>query len=57
VAVVSGEVGRVADIPPGHRMFEVESRGETLLLWGDIVHVAAVQFADPTVMIAYDVDN
>jgi glyoxylase-like metal-dependent hydrolase (beta-lactamase superfamily II) len=41
---------------PGHTMFEVESKGEKILLWGDIVHVAAVQFADPTVTIAYDVD-
>ncbi|MDR6413227.1 UNVERIFIED_ORG: hypothetical protein ABIC62_006659 [Burkholderia sp. 1595] len=37
-------------------MYEVESRGEKLLLWGDIVHVAAVQFADPGVTIGYDVD-
>ncbi|OHV26999.1 hypothetical protein BBJ66_03125 [Rhizobium sp. RSm-3] len=28
-----------------------------LPLWGDIVHVAAVQFADPTVTIGYDVDQ
>ncbi|MBB2671464.1 UNVERIFIED_ORG: glyoxylase-like metal-dependent hydrolase (beta-lactamase superfamily II) [Rhizobium esperanzae] len=42
---------------PGHTMFEVESKGEKLLLWGDIVHVAAVQFADPTVTIGYDVDQ
>ncbi|OYD60512.1 UNVERIFIED_ORG: metallo-beta-lactamase superfamily protein [Burkholderia sp. CF145] len=42
---------------PGHTMYEVESRGEKLLLWGDIVHVAAVQFADPGVTIGYDVDR
>jgi glyoxylase-like metal-dependent hydrolase (beta-lactamase superfamily II) len=42
---------------PGHSMFVVESKGEKLLLWGDIVHVAAVQFGDPTVTIAYDVDR
>lgn len=42
---------------PGHTMYEVESRGETLLIWGDIVHVAAVQFADPSVTIGYDVDR
>ncbi|MFM0114758.1 MBL fold metallo-hydrolase [Paraburkholderia nemoris] len=42
---------------PGHTMYEVDSRGEKLLLWGDIVHVAAVQFADPTVTIGYDVDR
>jgi hypothetical protein len=38
-------------------MFELESKGEKLLLWGDIVHVAAVQFADPTVTNSYDVDR
>lgn len=42
---------------PGHTMYELESRGEKLLIWGDIVHVAAVQFADPTVTIGYDVDR
>ena len=42
---------------PGHTMYELESRGEKLLLWGDIVHVAAVQFADPSVTIGYDVDR
>ncbi|WHO75427.1 MBL fold metallo-hydrolase [Rhizobium sp. BT03] len=42
---------------PGHTMYEVESRGEKLLVWGDIVHVASVQFADPTVTIGYDVDQ
>ncbi len=41
---------------PGHTMYVVESRGEKLVLWGDIVHVAAVQCADPAVTIAYDVD-
>jgi glyoxylase-like metal-dependent hydrolase (beta-lactamase superfamily II) len=40
---------------PGHTMYVVESRGEKLVLWGDIVHVAAVQFPDPSVTIAYDV--
>lgn len=41
---------------PGHTMFLVESKGEKLLLWGDLVHVAAVQFDNPSVTIAYDVD-
>lgn len=34
----------------------IESRGERLLLWGDIVHAAEVQFRDPTVTIDYDVN-
>ena len=39
---------------PGHTMYMVESKTE-LLLWGDIVRVAAVQF-DTVVTIGYDVD-
>ncbi|AZO71731.1 MAG: MBL fold metallo-hydrolase [Mesorhizobium sp.] len=41
---------------PGHTMYLVESRGEKILLWGDVVHVAAVQFKDPSVTIGYDGD-
>jgi glyoxylase-like metal-dependent hydrolase (beta-lactamase superfamily II) len=41
---------------PGHTMYMVESKGQRLLLWGDIVHVAAVQFDNPAVTIGYDVD-
>jgi glyoxylase-like metal-dependent hydrolase (beta-lactamase superfamily II) len=38
----------------GHTAYRIESRGETLLLWGDLLHVAAVQFRDPNVTIHYD---
>ena len=41
---------------PGHTTYVVESRGEKLVLWGDLIHVAAVQFAEPTVTIRFDVD-
>jgi glyoxylase-like metal-dependent hydrolase (beta-lactamase superfamily II) len=41
---------------PGHAMYMVESKGQKLLLWGDIVHVAAVQLDSPAVTIGYDVD-
>ncbi|GLR42425.1 MBL fold metallo-hydrolase [Mesorhizobium amorphae] len=41
---------------PGHTMYVVESRGEKVVLWGDVVHVAAVQFKDPSVTIQYDAD-
>jgi glyoxylase-like metal-dependent hydrolase (beta-lactamase superfamily II) len=34
----------------------VESRGERMLLWGDIVHAAEVQFRDPSITVEYDVD-
>jgi glyoxylase-like metal-dependent hydrolase (beta-lactamase superfamily II) len=42
---------------PGHTAYVVESRGEKLVLWGDVVHVAAVQFDDPSVTIGYDVKS
>jgi glyoxylase-like metal-dependent hydrolase (beta-lactamase superfamily II) len=42
---------------PGHTAYVVESRGEKLVLWGDVVHVAVVQFEEPSVTIAYDVDS
>ena len=42
---------------PGHSTYVVESKGEKLVLWGDLMHVAAVQFAKPMVTIAFDTDN
>jgi glyoxylase-like metal-dependent hydrolase (beta-lactamase superfamily II) len=42
---------------PGHTVYVVESRGEKLLLWGDLMHVAAVQFPDPSVTIGFDADS
>jgi glyoxylase-like metal-dependent hydrolase (beta-lactamase superfamily II) len=41
---------------PGHAMVQVESDGQKLLLWGDLIHAAAVQFADPGVAIQWDSD-
>jgi glyoxylase-like metal-dependent hydrolase (beta-lactamase superfamily II) len=41
---------------PGHVMYALESKGEKLLFWGDLIHVAAVQFDDPGVAISFDVD-
>lgn len=40
----------------GHRNYVVESKGQKLVLWGDLMHVAAVQFATPTVTIQFDTD-
>ena len=42
---------------PGHTIYTVESKGEKLVLWGDLMHVAAVQFEDPSVVIQFDSDN
>ncbi|HTM82875.1 MBL fold metallo-hydrolase [Asticcacaulis sp.] len=39
---------------PGQTGYAVESQGQKLLIWGDVVHVEAVQFDDPSVTIAYD---
>jgi glyoxylase-like metal-dependent hydrolase (beta-lactamase superfamily II) len=41
---------------PGLSGYLIESRGQRLLLWGDIVHAAEVQFRDPGVTVEYDVD-
>ena len=42
---------------PGHSTYVVESQGQKMALWGDLMHVAAVQFADPSVTIQFDVDS
>jgi glyoxylase-like metal-dependent hydrolase (beta-lactamase superfamily II) len=42
---------------PGHTTYVVESKGQKLVLWGDLMHVAAVQFPDPSVTIAFDTDS
>jgi glyoxylase-like metal-dependent hydrolase (beta-lactamase superfamily II) len=42
---------------PGHSTYMVESKGEKLLLWGDLMHVAAVQFEHPEVTIQFDSDS
>jgi glyoxylase-like metal-dependent hydrolase (beta-lactamase superfamily II) len=41
---------------PGHTAYSVESGGQKLLVWGDVVHVAAIQFPDPAVSVEYDTD-
>ncbi|HET7863828.1 MAG TPA: MBL fold metallo-hydrolase [Burkholderiaceae bacterium] len=41
---------------PGHSVYLVESQGQKLALWGDLMHVAAVQFAEPAVTIQFDTD-
>ena len=42
---------------PGHTTFAVESNGQKLVLWGDLMHVAVVQFARPAVTIQFDSDS
>lgn len=42
---------------PGHTIYEVESKGQKLVLWGDLMHLGAMQFEDPSVTIKFDTDN
>jgi glyoxylase-like metal-dependent hydrolase (beta-lactamase superfamily II) len=41
---------------PGHTLYEIESKGEKMVFCGDSMHVAAVQFGDPSVTIQFDAD-
>jgi glyoxylase-like metal-dependent hydrolase (beta-lactamase superfamily II) len=41
---------------PGHTIYAIESKGEKMVFCGDLMHVAAVQFADPSVTIQFDAD-
>ena len=41
----------------GHSVYVIESKGEKLMLWGDLIHVAAVQFEDPSVTIKFDTES
>jgi glyoxylase-like metal-dependent hydrolase (beta-lactamase superfamily II) len=41
----------------GHSIYVVESKGQKLVLWGDLMHVAAVQFREPAVTIQFDTDS
>jgi len=42
---------------PGHTSYVIESRGQKLVLLGDLMHAKFVQFDDPSVTIAFDSDN
>jgi glyoxylase-like metal-dependent hydrolase (beta-lactamase superfamily II) len=41
---------------PGHTVFLVESGGQKLLIGGDLIHAAALQFAEPSASPTYDLD-
>ncbi|MYN10016.1 MBL fold metallo-hydrolase ['Massilia aquatica' Lu et al. 2020] len=42
---------------PGHTTYVIESKGQKLVLLGDLLHVQAVQFDDPSVTIDFDSDS
>jgi glyoxylase-like metal-dependent hydrolase (beta-lactamase superfamily II) len=41
---------------PGHTLYMVSSRGERLLIWGDLMHAQDIQFPLPEVSVTYDTD-
>ncbi|MET0349793.1 MAG: MBL fold metallo-hydrolase [Rhizobacter sp.] len=41
---------------PGHTFYVLESKGEKLVFWGDLLHVADVQFPRPDITIVFDID-
>ena len=41
---------------PGHTNYLIQSGGERLLMWGDIVHLASVQMQRPDATLVFDVD-
>lgn len=42
---------------PGHTGWLLESEGDRLLIWGDIVHLASVQVPRPDAALVFDVDQ
>ena len=42
---------------PGHTVYVVESAGERLVLWGDLVHIAAVELPLPSATMTYEADS
>jgi glyoxylase-like metal-dependent hydrolase (beta-lactamase superfamily II) len=42
---------------PGHSFYEVESAGEKLVLWGDLIHGKDAQFHAPGIAIGFDIDE
>ncbi len=41
---------------PGHTNWLIQSGGDRMLLWGDVVHLAAVQMARPDCTLVFDVE-
>lgn len=41
---------------PGHTAVLLQSKGERLLIWGDLIHATAIQMPYPEVALTYDVD-
>jgi glyoxylase-like metal-dependent hydrolase (beta-lactamase superfamily II) len=41
---------------PGHTLFMLESSGQKLLIWGDLMHAQSIQFPLPEISVSYDTD-
>lgn len=41
----------------GHTVYNIESDGQQMLVWGDVMHVGEIQFAQPQVTIVFDTDS
>ncbi|MEM0948220.1 MAG: MBL fold metallo-hydrolase [Pseudomonadota bacterium] len=42
---------------PGHMGYRIESEGDVVLMWGDVVHAAPIQLPQPAIGIVFDVDQ
>jgi glyoxylase-like metal-dependent hydrolase (beta-lactamase superfamily II) len=42
---------------PGHSCYVATSKSNIIEFWGDIVHFASLQFANPEIAVIYDVDG
>ena len=42
---------------PGHTLYEIESRGRKLVVWGDLIHAKDVQLPRPGVTVQFDVNE
>lgn len=41
---------------PGHSFYVLESKGQKLVFWGDLLHFEEVQFPEPAITVAFDTD-
>ena len=41
---------------PGHNSWIIEGGGQSLIIWGDTIHMAFLQFAKPDIAFIFDVD-
>ena len=42
---------------PGHNGIEFTSNGQTMLIWGDLMHNHALQMADPNIAVELDMNQ